>query len=194
MWRDSPSITGFRSYSGGDAVLRTEGDVLKMSVRSFRPFLVVFACLFLPAFAVAAWFMISEPGLRLALTIGGPIVGAITFAMVYALLSYHEGLGKYLIIDRAAKIVSLPRLKKEFSFAQVVGFQWIRGRTRQYADVEVDLNLLVSEFGEVVRYHVMGNPSRRMVEQVLCFSGLSLEEIDLGWRGDRDTDKATAGT
>jgi hypothetical protein len=40
---------------------------------------------------------------------------------------------------------------------------------------------------------VMGNPSRRMMEQVVCFSGLSLEEIDLGWRGCRDADTDTLG-
>src|SRR5262249_29405789 len=131
---------------------------------------------------------------RFLFTIGGPVVGAITFGIIYGLLSYHEGLGDYLVIDRAAEVINLPRLKKEFSFAQIVGFQWIRGRTRHYVEVDVDLNLLVSEPGGVVRYHVMGNPSRRMFEQVLCFSGLSLEEIDLGWRGYRDTDKATAGT
>jgi hypothetical protein len=60
--------------------------------------------------------------------------------------------------------------------------------------VEVDLNLLVSESGEVLRYHVMGNPPRRVIEQVICFSGLPLEEIDLGWRGDRDAERNTAGT
>src|SRR5262249_2046399 len=56
-WRDSPSVSGFRSYGGGDAVPRFDGDVFRVSVRGYRPFVVVFACLFLPASALVAWLM-----------------------------------------------------------------------------------------------------------------------------------------
>jgi hypothetical protein len=195
FWRNTPSVSGFRSYSGGDALLQIDGDTLRLGIRWPRRFVVVFACLFLPTFAAIAWFMIPENGPRLFFTIGGPIAGAITFALIYALGDYHERLGEYLVIDRATKTIRLPRVKKEFPFSEVA-FQWIRGRTRQSLDfeVEVDLNLLVSESGEVLRYHVMGNPPRRVIEQVICFSGLPLEEIDLGWRGDRDAERNTAGT
>jgi hypothetical protein len=193
FWRNTPSVSGFRFYSGGDAVLQIDGDTLRLGIRWPRHFVVIFACLFLPTFAAIAWFMIPENGPRLFFTIGGPIAGAITFAIIYALGDYHERLGEYLVIDQAAKTIRLPRVKKEFPFSEVA-FQWIRGRTRQYMDVEVDLNLLVSESGEVLRYHVIGNPSRRIIEQVICFSGLPLVEIDLGWRGFRDTDRDTHST
>jgi hypothetical protein len=162
-----------------------------VSVREQRAFLVVFACLFIPAIAAVAWLMISDPLHRLLAGIGGPIVGTLTFTLIYALMSFHKRLGDYLVIDRAARTVGLPRLKKSFSFSDVVGFQWIRGCSKH--DIEVDLNLLASESGEVVRYHVMGRPSRQLVEQVLCFSGIPLDEIDLGWRGSRDADRDTAG-
>ncbi|HKB05606.1 MAG TPA: hypothetical protein VKD90_25505 [Gemmataceae bacterium] len=192
-WRDSPSVRGYRSYSGGDALPRVEGDVLRVSVRSFRPFVVVFACLFLPTATILAWTMITEPWARWLFGIGGPIVGILTFAITYGLLKYHERLGDYLVIDRAARTIALPRVKKEFSLSDVVGFQWVRGRSREDMDVEVDLNLLVRESGEVLRYHVMGNPSRRLVEQWIGFVGIPLEEIDLGSGRFRDADKDTAG-
>jgi hypothetical protein len=193
FWRNTSSVSGFRSYGGGDAVLQINGDLLRLTIRWPRRFVVAFVCLFLPTFAAIAWFMIPENGPRLFFTIDGPFAGAITFAMIYALGDYHERLGEYLVIDRASNTIRLPRVKKEFPFSGAA-FQWIRGRTRQFMDVEVDLNLLVSESGEVLRYHVMGNPSRRMIEQVICFSGLPLEEIDLGWRGFRDADTDTHGT
>jgi hypothetical protein len=193
-WRNTASVSGFRWYTGGAAILTVEGEVLRLRVRWPRLFIVVFAGLFLPAFAAIAWFMIPDPALRWLFTIGGTFVGALTFCFIYALQSYHQGLGDYLVVDGTTKTVRLPRVKKEFCFSHVAGFQWIRGRTKSFVNVEVDLNLLVSESGDVVRYHVMGNPSRRMIEQVLCFSGLSLEEIDLGRRGFRDADIDTLCT
>jgi len=51
----------------------------------------------------------------------------------------------------------------------------------------------VRESGEIIRYHVMGNPSRRLVEQIVSFSGFGIEAIDLGWRGYRDADIAQGG-
>lgn len=191
-WRNTPSITGFRSYTN-DAVLRVSGDVLRLDVaRWLRRFVVVFAALFLPTFGAIAWFTIPRPPDRFLFAIGGPIIGAVVFAIMFGICTYHGGLGAYLIIDRAAKTIHLPRLKKEFSFSHVA-FQWIRGRTKSNPDVEVDLNLLVSESGDVFRYHVMGSPSRRIIEQVVCFSGLPLEEIDLGRRGNRDVDRESHG-
>ena len=188
-WRNSPGLADFRSYGSGGATLHIDGMVLRVSVRSIRKGLAIFACFFLPVFAAASWLMISEPTMRVAFTVAGPIVGMFGFAMIYGLERYHERLGDYLVIDQAAETVSLPREKKEFTYAQIISFQWIRGGTRYDWGAEVDLNLLVSEAGEVVRYHVLGNPSRRMIEHVLRFSGLSLQEIRLPWRGCRDFDK-----
>ncbi len=126
--------------------------------------------------------------------IGGPFAGLFGFALIFWMQSHHEGLGDFLFINRATKTIELPRSKKQFPFEQVVRFQWIRGRTKHDHETEVDLNLLVQDSGEIIRYHVMGNPSRRLVEQVLSFSGFGIEELDLGRRGHRDADVADEGT
>lgn len=109
-------------------------------------------------------------------------------SLIFSMLNHHEGLGDFLVIHRATKTIALPRSKKQFAFEQVVRFQWIRGRTKHNREIDVDLNLLVRDSGEIIRYHVMGNPSRRLVEQVISFSGFGIEELDLGRRGHRDAD------
>ena len=192
-WRNAPHDPMIRDYSYNAAILRMDGDVMRLTVpRAPWTFLIGFACLFLPSFVFVAWYFIPEPTIRLFFMIAGPLAAVFAFALIYWMQSYHEGLGDFLVIDRASRTMELPRSKERFPFAQVVCFQWIRGRTQLNMDTEVDLNLLVRDSGEIIRYHVMGNPSRRLVEQVISFSGIAIEEIDLGGRGHRDADIANA--
>lgn len=192
-WRNSPNDPDIRNYSFNDAQLEVDGDELRVLVRRAPwKFLIGFACLFIPAFSFAAWYFIPDP-IRWPFVIMGPVVGCFTFGMLFWLLSHHEGLGDFLVIDRAARTVVLPRSKKQFPFDQVVRLQRIRGRTKHDVECDVDLNLLVTESGEVIRHFVTGNTGRRLVDQVVAFSGFGLEEIDLGRRGYRDADKRDAG-
>ena len=188
-WRDAANAPPFRSYGGGDARLGVDGDVLRLALRGVgSKGVLVFACVFVPAFTAAAWLLIPDPKVRVIFGVLGPFAGLCTFALIYALLRWHESLGDYLVVDRAARVVRLPRLKAEFPFAQVVAFQWIRGRSRHDGDVHTDLNLLVAEPAGLTRYHVMGDPRRRQIEQVVRFSGIPVDESNLGWRGYRDAD------
>lgn len=195
-WRNSPSVTGDRSYGGGDDVLRIDGEVLRVTVRPRSKGVAVFACVFVPTFTAVACYVIPETPIRVAAGFLAPFAGIFTFGIIYAVMRHHEGLGDYLVIDRAAGVVGLPRLKAEFPLARVVGLQLIRGRSKGWNrnELHTDFNLLVDEEpGGLTRYHVMGAPGRRTVEQVVAFSGLPLADIDLGWRGYRDADSDTAG-
>lgn len=188
-WRNAPDPVGFRSYGGCDAVLRIEGEQLRLEVRSAKKFVVAFGVLFIPAFALTAWFAIPDWNTKVFFAVGGAAVGLFTFGLVYWLMDYHERLGDYLVIDRQTHIVLLPRCKARFPLDQVFGLQMIRGRSQASADVETDLNLLVAEGQELVRYHVLGSPTRGLVEQVAEFAGFRVEEVDLGWNGYRDQDR-----
>lgn len=190
-WRNASTNGGFRSYSGGDCRVRIDGDKLRIVLRKISIFIAWFACLFLPTVSIVAWFAIPERDERFLVAIGFPVLGGILFTPIYFLQRYHERLGDYLVIDRSTSTLALPRVNREFAFSQVVGFQWIRGRSRHDEDIDIDLNLHVNESGDMIRYHVMGNPSRSVVEQLLAFSAFSLDEIDLGRHGFRDTDRGT---
>ena len=189
-WQNSKTDREFRSYSSNsDAKIQIEGDVLTLAIRSQKTLIVVFSVLFVPAFTAIAWFAIHEWYSRLFATVCGPVVGTLTFALIYRLRSFHEGLGDYLVVDRAKEIVWLPRIQLQFPRSQIICLQWMRGRSRRGDDdVQTDLNLLVSEPPGIVRYHVMGAPPRRLIEQVVLFSTIPVDEIDLGRRGYRDAD------
>jgi hypothetical protein len=187
-WRNAPDPIGFRSYSGPDSRLHIDGDELRLEVRSAKNFVLVFGTLFLPAFALVAWYMIPDRGAQRLFAIGGTAVGLLTFGLIYFLLDYHQRLGDYLVVDRKAQSVRLPRSQKQFPLDQVFCLQIIRGRSKSSAEVETDLNLLVAEGNQLTRYHILGSPSRQQVDHVSQFAGLPVEVIDLGWKGLRDAD------
>jgi len=175
-----------------DAVLSIEADNLRLAVRSARRFIAVFGAVFIPAFGLVAWFTIDEPGRRLLFSVGGVVIGLLTFGLIYALFWHHDNLGDYLLIDRKARMLRLPRLGAEFPLDQVFGLQTIRGRSRSSAEVETDLNLLVAEGNELVRYHICGSPPAGLAEQIANFSGLTVQVIDLGMQGKRDADSRSS--
>ena len=188
---NSPSITGDRFYGGNDARLVVEGDVLRVRVRAPHRGLAVFACVFLPAYTAVAWLAIPDPAWRIVFGGIGPVVGASVFGFMYTLFKRHEAMGDYLVVDRSAGVIWLPRLKREFPRATVIGFQQIRGRSRTSRETETDLNLLVrEETGVIRRYHVMGSPSRAVSDAIVAFSGLPLQKTEVPRNGFRDADVA----
>ena len=199
-WRNAPGFqTGMRVY-GGDERLHIEGDVLRLSVQRATRFVLWFGALFIPAFTAIGWIFVDDPTFRVIFGLLGPFAGIFTFGLIYALLRHHEQLGDYIVIDRGAGIVRLPRLKVEVPLAQVLHFQLIRGRSKSNNDVDTDLNLLVRHADDgaggeplPLRYHIMGQPRRRTLEQLAAFTGLTVEELDLGWRGYRDADVTGPG-
>jgi hypothetical protein len=176
---DEASQFVLRAYSR-DAVLFIDGDVLRLDVRRSHRFLIGFAVLFIPLLVAIIWFTATDPIRKWFHLFAGVAVSALGFTAIGALQRYHWKVGDYLVIDRVTKTLMLPRLKRTFAFAQVVGFQWVRERKLNADTSNVDLNLLAQDpAGDIVRYHVVGDPSRKMIEQVVCFAGLPLEEIDL---------------
>lgn len=190
---NSRSINGDRFYGGNDARILVEGEVMRVLVRAPHRGLAVFACVFLPAYTAVAWLAIPDPAWRIVFGGVGPVVGASVFGFIYTVLKRHEAMGDYLVIDRLGDVIRLPRLKIEFPRSRAVGFQQIRGPSRDSRESETDLNLLVSEEpGIVQRYHVMGSPARHVVEAVADFSGLPVEKTDVRRGGFRDADHPPA--
>ena len=189
-WRNAPNQTSFRSYSH-DAKLEIEEDRLRIAVHSARRFVTAFGSFFIPAFSLIAWFAIPDVPTRLLFSIGGFIVGIFMFALIYGMLAHHENLGDYLVIDRAAETITLPQSKVEFALDQVYAFQWISGRTESIPEEETDLNLLVADEDGLLRYHILGSPQRAMIEEVVRFSGIKLQEISPTTGVYRDADSAT---
>lgn len=167
-----------------------EGDRLRLTVVSARRFVLVFGILFVPTFVAIAWLAIPDLPTRLFFTIFGAIVGVGIHAFIYGLLAYHESLGDYLVVDLDQQTLELPRAKVTFPLDQVFGFQLISGRSKASADIETDLNLLVAGNETLLRYHILGSPMRKMVEQLASCTGLRLDEINLGSGGFRDADRS----
>jgi hypothetical protein len=72
---------------------------------------------------------------------------------------------------------------------RTAGSPFVPGST----EIKSDLNVMVQENGEVVRHSVLREPSGHLVREFLAFSGLSLEEIELAARVNRDVDTAHHG-
>ena len=185
-WINSPTFQGFRVYPG-ETRLVVQGDTLRLAVtKGAKWFVVGFGSLFTPTFAVVTWLMIPHPE-RVLFSIGGTIVGILTFGFIYSMLSYHESLGDYLVVDCANKSITLPRLKKEFPL-EGARLQWITGRTRTDSENHTDLNLIVKESSGDVRYHVMGGPRRKIIEQLVGLAELPIDEVILARNLSRDAD------
>lgn len=192
LWVNAPDPIGFRSYGGSDAMMRIEAERLRLSVRSAKWFVVVFGCIFLPCFEVAVWFGVPNWNSKVFFLFLGPIAGGMAFGLIYGLLSFHERLGDYLIIDLATRSLHLPRCKVQFPLDQIFALQMITGRSSNSSDVQTDLNILVATDDGLVRFHIMGSPSRKQVEQLVEFAGLRVEEVRLGRKGFRDSDRNAA--
>lgn len=189
-WINAADGNQLRSYGTRDAKLEIGNDTLQVTIqRGTSRFVLVFAVMFLPIFGALIFYFVPNQQERIAFVCLSIFCGLATFTVIYALMRYHENLGDYLEVNRSLKTIRLPRQNLEFPFSQVVGFQWICGPTKNDGTINnVDLNLLIRESDVTMRYHIMGNPPRKMVEEIVRFSGIGLDEINVGWRGDRNRD------
>ncbi len=96
--------------------------------------------------------------------------------------------GYPLVIDRESRVVSLPPFLREFPFSSVVAFQWIRSISMHSSAIEGDLNLLIRENGEILRYSVLHDPMRSQIREIVAFSGLAVEEQELDQKANRNLD------
>ncbi|HYE19973.1 MAG TPA: hypothetical protein VEA69_16100 [Tepidisphaeraceae bacterium] len=193
-WRDARPGPAYRFYGGGTDRLHVAGDLLRVSPRPAYAVLFVSGAAVIVLFVAVAFLAIPDPGHRVLFGVFGPILCAILVAAMAVFLAHHAKLGDYLVVDRAARLVRLPRLGREFPYADIVAFQSITGRSEASADPETDLNLLVRDpaTGDTVRYHVLAGPRRAHLKQLVEFSGLPMQDLTRGYRGRRDTDRDSA--
>ncbi len=189
-WRNSRLNGSFRSYSGGDARLEIEGDVLRLAIVKSGRYIAWLSLAMLPAFLVFGAFLPFNERILFGVLFSVTYPAGYVFCQV--IVRHNEELGDYIVVDRAAKRVELPRLKTSFPLGQVQGFQWIRGRSVSDYEVDTDLNLIVLEPEGLVRYFVIGSPSRSIFEEIVLFSGIPLVEMHLDRPSCRDADCDTA--
>ncbi len=186
-WINGSDPKVLRLYGACDAKLVLEGDVLRFTLqRAGSWFVLIFGALFLPFMVGLTLFSGHDLQLRILFALLSLLVGGATFGLLYAVCRYHERLGDYLAINRSLETIRLPRQNLEFPFSQVVGFQWVCGPVEDVEEIryDVNLNVLVRQSDSIIRYNVMGDPSRIMVEEMLLFSGMSLDEYQLERLGD----------
>ena len=170
---------GRLTFENGDAIYGPESGQLA-GVKWFAIF-------FIPLFSLIAYFFI--PGNeKWIFVIAGPTIGTLTFGIIYYLIKQEIDGGPYIQYVAESNQILLPRLGKSFDKEQVT-LQWITGRLGNDNDVATDLNLIVQEDELKRRYYVMGGPYRKYVKQFSEHAGVPVVEINMGWRGRRDTDR-----
>ena len=185
-WRNSKLNGSFRSYSGGGTRLEIEGDVLRLMIVKTGRFISWLFLAMLPAFLVGGAFLPFNERILFG------VLFSVTYPSLYVFCQFivrrNEEMNDYIVVDRAAKRVELPRLKTRIPIGQVQCLQWIQGRSVGDCEVYTDLNLIVLEPDGPFHYFVMGSPSRRIFEKIVLFSGIPLVEIRLDRKGCRDAD------
>lgn len=108
------------------------------------------------------------------------ILGVATCLLLVWRISSHQRKGDYLVIDRHRRTIELPRQSATYSFDSIDRFQWAHAPGwSSRRNNKPNLNLIVqTNTGTLIRYHILGWPSQRLLEQVVEFSGIPLEDRD----------------
>ena len=150
-----------------------------------------FAAFFIPIFSLTAYFFI--PGNEKWLfVLAGPTVGTLTFGVIYYLIKHEIDAGPYIQFVANSNEIVLPRFEKRFDKERVT-LQWITGRLENDNGNATDLNLIVQEDDVKHRYYVMGGPYRKYVKQFANHARIPVVEINMGWKGRRDSGCESTG-
>lgn len=179
-----------RSHSSPDSVLIQDGSVTRCTVsNSATIFVLLFGPSFTIFFLVVCWFGIDDIRERVAFMTLGLFCGTATFGLIYALMKHHQDRGDYIVVDSAHDRVELPRHQRVFDVVDVQCLQLLTGRDKNDEVINnSDLNLLVDEGGDIVRYHLMGNPNRehaRMIAKAMQTT-LIEQNVPSGWYRSSD--------
>lgn len=151
-----------RSYSSPDSILIHDDGILRCAVsNSASTFVSVFGPMFMVFIVSVCWLGIDDFRERVAFVTLGIFCGGAALGLVFALMKHHENRGDYCIVDSLNRQVRLPRYNREFCFEDIQCLQILTGRDKNDDVINnSDLNLLVDDAGEVIRFHLMGNPNR----------------------------------
>lgn len=189
-WKNA-SDDGLRSYSSHDSVLIQADGVTRCAVGTFAAkFTGIFGPTFTLFFLVVCWFAIDEFRERVAFMLLGLFCGTATFGLIYAIMKHHQDQGDYIVVDSVCERVELPRKKRVFNTTDVRCLQLLTGRDRNDEVVNnSDLNLLVDEGGEIIRYHLMANPNKEHAKLIAQAMRTSLIEqiVPPGWYRSSDS-------
>ncbi len=184
------------SYSPADAVVRREGNVLRIVVDNqlgrllhwFMPSFMIFA-------ASICWFAVEDREERIITVVCVVIFGGLTYIGIDGLQTFHLHLGDYLAVDQTKNHIRLPRLKREVDLHHVVAFQVIHGPSKSDQSCDnVDLYFLAVVDDKLYRYHVAGNPSADVLDAVSGFTGLPVVKTvcPSGWYRNSDVRDRTS--
>jgi len=184
---------GFRVYFGNDATIQVDGDLLTCKCTRQSTGVVYFFVFFMPCLIASCWFGIEDVRERVAFTFFGMFAGGAAFALIFAMMRSHETRGDYIVADRKEQVATLPRHDRSFDYDQLVALQRLAGKKR-YSEVcnDVDLNLLVAEGDDVVRYHIMRRPETDCATAIAEHLGVPLVRTycPTGWYLSSDRTKA----
>lgn len=198
--RINASDDGWRSYSSQDSVLIQTDGVTRCAVSSSSTiFVSVFGPVFTFVFVLVCWFWIDPFRERIAFMTLGLFCGTATFGMIYALMRHHKERGDYIVVDGVHDRIELPRHDRVFDAADVRCLQLLTGRDKNDEVINnSDLNLLVAEGDDIVRYHLIGNPNKEHAKAVATAMHTPLIEqsVPRGWyrSSDRQDNEMHGGT
>ncbi len=192
-WLNAKHQSAVRSYGSRDLVVRHGSKTLAFSVSTeLSRFAMIFAPLFLIISLVIIWFS-SDPDKRAAIILLFAFASSFTFAVTYAIARYHETLGDYIFVCQNTRTVSLPRHNATFTFEDVSCLQWVSGtRGGGQSMNNVDLNILVHDSNRMIRYHLLGNPTRDDATLLAGFIGTTISSVHLPTNFSREADKLTS--
>lgn len=122
---------------------------------------------FILVFLAITWVGIDDFRERATFMTFGTICGTVTFGLIYTLLRLHQQRGDYIVIDDENDRVELPRHGRSFSRNQVNCLQLLTGNDQKAeSSNDSDLNLIVSDGPDLVRYHLIGNPNKKQATEL----------------------------
>ncbi|CAN5429313.1 hypothetical protein BH10PLA2_BH10PLA2_33050 [soil metagenome] len=173
-WRDSPNYGSLFTARGSQVYFEeVQGALITRAHRFGRKAWQI--ALFIPIFGGIPYFM-GASTYFVSVSVSFPLL------ILLMLLANHIWLrmtGGPLILDSNTRTVSLPPSCKEWAFSSVVAFQWLRHSKLKSSETRSELNLLVREGDEVIRYPVLCDPDRQQVSEIVAFTGLTLDEVEV---------------
>ena len=156
-----------------------EGKTLRCCVENSSKFILWFVPAFGALFCYLVYPTIEIDRFRVLFAVMAPLALISVFAITYGISRYHESLGDYLSIDLSRRLLVLPRYGKSFSLDSIICFQFISGYRRPFrVNLRLkwsrELNVLVDIEGRPVRFHLIGNPRKTIVREIVDFSGVPL--------------------
>jgi hypothetical protein len=179
QWTDADGLL-LREYADTPKV-HIEGHRVRCSVGNSSTFISWFIPIFGVVFIAVVYPTIDVPKFKALFLLVAPLSLVSVFAIAYGFARYHEKLGDYLVADLLGRSFDLPRYNETFDLASIVCFQYISGYKHPFSrnlkrHWSRQINVLVWRNDELARYHLIGNPRKKIVHDIADSIGIPLIE------------------